>query len=35
VVPVIIGAVKAGATTGEISDTIREKYGEFRQKTIV
>jgi methylmalonyl-CoA mutase N-terminal domain/subunit len=34
-IPTIIGAVKAGATTGEISDAVREAYGEFHPKTIV
>jgi methylmalonyl-CoA mutase N-terminal domain/subunit len=33
--PLIIDAVKAGATTGEISDVIREAYGEFRPKTLI
>jgi methylmalonyl-CoA mutase N-terminal domain/subunit len=34
-VPLIIGAVRAGATTGEISDVVREAYGEFHPKTII
>ena len=34
-VPFIIEAVRSGATTGEISNTIRETYGEFHPKTIV
>jgi methylmalonyl-CoA mutase N-terminal domain/subunit len=35
VMPLIISAVKSGATTGEISDAIREEYGEFHPKTII
>jgi len=35
VVPFIIDAVKAKATTGEISDAVRETYGEFHPKTII
>lgn len=35
VMPLIISAVKSGATTGEISDVIREEYGEFHPKTII
>jgi methylmalonyl-CoA mutase N-terminal domain/subunit len=34
-VPLIIDAVRAGATTGEISDAVREAYGEFRPKPII
>ena len=34
-IPLIIDAVKAKATTGEISDTVRETYGEFHPKTII
>jgi methylmalonyl-CoA mutase N-terminal domain/subunit len=34
-VPFIIDAVKAKATTGEISNVIREEYGEFHPKTII
>ena len=34
-VPLIIGAVRAGATTGEISDVVREAYGEFHPRTII
>ena len=34
-IPVIIEAVRAKATTGEISDVVRETYGEFHPKTIV
>jgi methylmalonyl-CoA mutase N-terminal domain/subunit len=34
-IPTIIEAVKSGATTGEISDGVREAYGEFHPKTIV
>ena len=34
-VPFIIDAVKARATTGEISDAVRETYGEFHPKTII
>jgi len=33
--PMIIAAVKAKATTGEISDVLRENYGEFHPKTII
>jgi methylmalonyl-CoA mutase N-terminal domain/subunit len=34
-VPLIIDAVRAKATTGEISDAVRETYGEFHPKTII
>jgi len=34
-VPLVIEAVKAKATTGEISDIVRESYGEFHQKTAI
>lgn len=34
VMPFIIEAVKAKATTGEISDLMREVFGEFRPKTL-
>ena len=34
-VPLVIDAVKANATTGEISDTARELFGEFHPKTII
>jgi len=34
-IPVIMAAVRAGATTGEISDAVREAYGEFHPKTII
>jgi len=33
--PFIIEAVKAKATTGEISDAVRDTYGEFHPKTII
>jgi methylmalonyl-CoA mutase N-terminal domain/subunit len=33
--PFIIEAVKGKATTGEISDVVREVYGEFHPKTII
>ncbi len=33
--PLIIEAVRAKVTTGEISDIIREAYGEFHPKTII
>jgi methylmalonyl-CoA mutase N-terminal domain/subunit len=33
--PRIIDAVEVKATTGEISDAVREVYGEFRPKTIL
>jgi methylmalonyl-CoA mutase N-terminal domain/subunit len=33
-VPLIIEAVRAKATTGDISDTVRETYGEFQPKNI-
>jgi methylmalonyl-CoA mutase N-terminal domain/subunit len=33
-VPLIIEAVRAKATTGEISDTVREIYGEYQPKNI-
>ena len=33
--PHIIGAVEARATNGEISDTLREVFGEYRAATIV
>jgi methylmalonyl-CoA mutase N-terminal domain/subunit len=34
VMPLIIEAVRSGATTGEISDVIRNQYGEFHPKTL-
>jgi len=35
VMPLIIAAVRERATTGEISDMVREVYGEFHPKTII
>ncbi len=35
VMPLIVDAVGLKATTGEISDAVREVYGEFRPKTIL
>jgi len=35
VIPLIVTAVKKRATTGEISDVVREAYGEFHPKTII
>jgi methylmalonyl-CoA mutase N-terminal domain/subunit len=35
VIPLIINAVRSRATIGEISDVIREEYGEFHPKTII
>jgi methylmalonyl-CoA mutase N-terminal domain/subunit len=35
VMPLIIEAVKARATTGEISNVVRDVYGEFHPKTII
>jgi methylmalonyl-CoA mutase N-terminal domain/subunit len=35
VMPFIIEAVKARATTGEISNVVRDVYGEFHPKTII
>ena len=35
VIPLIIAAVREHATTGEISNIVREAYGEFHPKTIV
>jgi methylmalonyl-CoA mutase N-terminal domain/subunit len=35
VMPVIIESVRSKATTGEISDVIRDVYGEFHPKTII
>jgi len=35
VIPFIITAVRERATTGEISDIVREAYGEFHPKTII
>ena len=35
VMPLIIAAVRAKATTGEISDAARETYGEFHPKDVV
>jgi methylmalonyl-CoA mutase N-terminal domain/subunit len=32
VVPPILEAVKAYATIGEISDTLREVFGEYRER---
>lgn len=34
-VPLIIESVKAGATTGEISDVLRSAYGEYHPRTLV
>ena len=34
-VPFMIEATKAGATTGEISDTLRSAYGEYHPRTAV
>ena len=34
-VPLIIQATKAGATTGEISNALRDSYGEYHPHTIV
>jgi len=34
-IPAIIAAVRERATTGEISDIVREAYGEFHPKTII
>ena len=34
-VPLIIEATIAGATTGEISDTLRSAYGEYRPRNIM
>jgi methylmalonyl-CoA mutase N-terminal domain/subunit len=31
VMPALIGAVRAGATVGEMSDTFRQVFGEFRE----
>jgi len=33
--PLIIEAVRQKATTGEVSDVVRETYGEFHPKTII
>jgi methylmalonyl-CoA mutase N-terminal domain/subunit len=33
--PAILGAVKAEATLGEISDALREVYGEFRESVVL
>jgi methylmalonyl-CoA mutase N-terminal domain/subunit len=33
--PLILEAVKAKATTGEIGNLLREVYGEFHPKTII
>ncbi len=35
IVPVLIDAVKAYATVGEISDTLRALFGEFREPSIL
>ncbi len=35
VMPFLIEAVKIKATTGEISDVLRETYGEYHSKTII
>jgi len=34
-IPLIIEATKMGATTGEISDTLRSAYGEYHPRTLV
>ena len=33
--PTVLGAVKAGATIGEISDAMRDVFGEFREAVFV
>jgi methylmalonyl-CoA mutase N-terminal domain/subunit len=35
VLPLIIDAVRERATTGEVSDVVRQAYGEFHPKTII
>jgi methylmalonyl-CoA mutase N-terminal domain/subunit len=35
VMPVMIDAVKAYATVGEISDALREAFGEYREPNIL
>lgn len=35
VMPVLIEAVKAYATVGEISDALREVFGEYREPSIL
>jgi methylmalonyl-CoA mutase N-terminal domain/subunit len=35
IMPVMIGAVKAYATVGEISDALREAFGEYREPSIL
>ena len=34
-VPLIVHAVKVGATLGEISETLRQVFGEYREKVVV
>ena len=29
--PALVGAVRAGATVGEMSDVLRQVFGEFRE----
>ena len=33
IMPVLIDAVKAYATVGEISDVLRDVFGEYRERT--
>ena len=35
IMPVIIDAVKAYATVGEISDALRDVFGDYREKNII
>ena len=35
IMPVLIDAVKAYATIGEISDSIRDVFGEYREPSIL
>jgi methylmalonyl-CoA mutase N-terminal domain/subunit len=35
IMPVMIDAVKAYATVGEISDALREVFGEYREPNIL
>jgi methylmalonyl-CoA mutase, N-terminal domain len=33
--PVIVEAVEADATVGEISDAMRRVYGEYRERVVI
>ena len=35
ILPVMIGAIKAYCTIGEISTTLKEVFGEYREQTLI